>query len=99
MHRLILALVLAAASAAATAATRTDSLVIQGNPAGKQTVSPEAGGTRVEYAYNDRGRGDDIVARWTLDAAGIPLSYEGRGNDYMKAPVEETFSLADGKAS
>lgn len=99
MHRLILALVLLAGSAAAPAATRTDSLVIQGNPAGKQSVTVEEGGTRVEYSYNDRGRGDDIAARWTLDAAGIPLSYEGRGNDYMKAPVEETFSLADGKAS
>ena len=99
MHRLILALVLAAGSAAAPAATRTDSILMQGNPAGTQTVTAEADGARVEYSYNDRGRGDRIVAQWTLDASGVPVSYEGRGNDYMKAPVEETFSFADGKAN
>src|SRR5687768_10816402 len=99
MHRLILALVLAAASAVAPAATRTDSIVMQGNPVGTQTVTAEADGARVEYSYNDRGRGDHVLARWTLDASGIPVSYEGRGNDYMKAPVEETFSLARGKAN
>ena len=27
------------------------------------------------------------------------LQYEGRGNDYMKAPVEERFEIKDGKAS
>jgi cytosine/adenosine deaminase-related metal-dependent hydrolase len=99
MHRLILALVLAAGSAPAPATTRTDSIVMQGNRAGTQTVGAAANGARVEYSYNDRGRGDHIVATWTLDAAGIPVAYEGRGNDYMKAPVEETFSLVDGTAS
>jgi len=28
----------------------------------------------------------------------VPTEYEGRGNDYMKAPVEEKFELKDGKA-
>ena len=28
----------------------------------------------------------------------MPTQYEGRGNDYMKAPVEERFDLKRGKA-
>lgn len=52
----------------------------------------------VEYSYNDRGRGDHITATWKLDTAGVPTEYEGRGNDYMKAPVEERFDLKNGKA-
>lgn len=82
-----------------SAQQRTDTILIQGNSAGSQTVQTDkAGLTRVEYFYNDRGRGDHIVATWKLDAAGVPAEYEGRGNDYMKAPVEETFELRDGKA-
>jgi imidazolonepropionase-like amidohydrolase len=77
---------------------RTDPIVIQGNPAGNQTIQIDAAGlTHVEYSYNDRGRGDHITATWKLDAAGVPTEYEGRGNDYMKAPVEERFDLKNGK--
>ena len=65
------------------AAPRTDQILILGNPAGSQTVSTQAGGTtRAEYSFNDRGRGDHIIATWTLDAAGIPVQYRGQGNDY-----------------
>ena len=82
------------------AAERTDKIFIQGNPAGTQTVKEEGGGVvRAEYSYNDRGRGDHIVATWKLDAAGVPIEYEGKGNDYMKAPVEERFDIKNGKAS
>jgi imidazolonepropionase-like amidohydrolase len=78
---------------------RTDKILIQGNPAGTQTINTDnAGLTRVDYSYNDRGRGDHIIATWKLDAAGVPTEYEGRGNDYMKAPVEERFDIKNGKA-
>lgn len=82
-----------------SAEQRTDKIVIQGNVAGSQTVQVDtAGNTHVEYSYNDRGRGDHIVATWKLDAAGVPTSYHGSGNDYMKASVDETFELKNGKA-
>ena len=82
-----------------SAEQRTDKILIQGNPAGTQTINTDnAGLTRVDYSYNDRGRGDHIVATWKLDAAGVPTEYEGRGNDYMKAPVEERFDIKNGKA-
>ncbi|HKP92825.1 MAG TPA: amidohydrolase family protein [Chthoniobacterales bacterium] len=84
----------------ASAAERTDKILIQGNPAGTQTVKEEPAGTfRVEYCYNDRGRGDHIIATWKLDAAGVPTEYEAKGNDYMKAPVEERFEIKNGRAS
>jgi hypothetical protein len=93
-------ILLVAGVAPVLASERTDKIFIQGNPAGTQTVKEEpAGVTRVEYSYNDRGRGDHIVATWKLDAAGVPTEYQGSGNDYMKAPVEEHFEIKNGKAS
>jgi hypothetical protein len=86
--------------AAATAASaREDQILILGNPAGAQTVARAGGATRAEYSYNDRGRGDHIVATWKLDAAGVPTEYTGSGNDYIKAAVTESFRLVGGKAS
>jgi imidazolonepropionase-like amidohydrolase len=82
------------------AAPREDSILIQGLAQGKQTVTVvDAVTTTVEYSYNDRGRGDHIVATWKLGAAGVPSEYTGTGNDYMKAPVEEKFAIAGGKAT
>jgi len=98
--RLFITFIIAFAGIAPLSAEqRGDKILIQGNLAGSQTISTDAAGlTRVEYSYNDRGRGDHIIATWKLDAAGVPTAYEGRGNDYMKAPVEETFELKNGKA-
>ena len=88
-----------AAFSPVSAEQRTDKILIQGIAAGNQTVQTDnAGVTRVEYSYNDRGRGDHIIATWKLDAGGVPTQYEGKGNDYMKAPVEEKFELKNGKA-
>jgi imidazolonepropionase-like amidohydrolase len=95
-----LILTLAASVAAAVPAQRDDQILIQGTVAGSQTVT--ARGTdsvRAEYSYNDRGRGDHIIAAWKLDAAGVPIEYSGSGNDYMKAAVTESFRLAGGKGT
>src|SRR5215475_13769061 len=86
--------------ACASAETRTDKIIILGNPSGTQTVQVDSDGTtHAEYSFNDRGRGDHIVATWKLDPAGVPTEYRGSGNDYMKAPVEEHFEIKQGKAS
>jgi hypothetical protein len=83
-----------------SAAKRTDKIFIQRNAAGTQTVEYQPDGTvRAEYSYNDRGRGDHIIATWKLDGAGMPIEYDGRGNDYMKAPIEEHFEMKNGLAS
>ena len=80
--------------AVASAETREDQIILLGNVSGKQTVQTNG----AEYSYNDRGRGDHITATWKLDAAGVLTEYAGHGNDYMKAPVDESFHLAGGKA-
>jgi imidazolonepropionase-like amidohydrolase len=100
MRHLIAVILTLIGIAQTLAAERTDKIFIQGNPAGTQTVQTDASGAvRVEYSYNDRGRGDHIIATWKLDAAGVPTEYQGSGNDYMKAPVEEHFEIRNGKAS
>ncbi len=100
MRNFIACIFALAGAAHLSAAERTDKILIQGNAAGTQTVQQEPGGAvRAEYSYNDRGRGDHIVATWKLDADGVPIEYEGRGNDYMKAPVEERFEIKNGRAS
>jgi len=89
--------VLGTAPARAQGAQREDQILIQGNPAGAQTVQGTPA-TAAEYSYNDRGRGDHIAAQWKLDSHGLLIDYSAHGNDYMKAPVEETFQVSDGKA-
>src|SRR5436189_6471070 len=63
--RLFIQLVIAiAAIAQVSAEQRSDTILIQGNPAGSQRVqTDQAGVTQVEYSYNDRGRGDHLEAR------------------------------------
>ncbi len=103
-RRLPLALLLSLAAPMVSAATaapdhREDQILIQGNAAGSQALSGLGTDTvHAEYSYNDRGRGDHIVASWKLDAAGVPIEYSGSGNDYMKALVTETFNITAGKA-
>ncbi|MBV8496954.1 MAG: hypothetical protein JO361_09250 [Gammaproteobacteria bacterium] len=93
-------LLLAGAAHPGGAATRHDEILILGNLAGEQQLSTGSDGvTRAEYSFNDRGRGDHIVARWKLDAAGVPTEFEARGNDYMKTPVTESFRIAAGRAA
>ncbi|UCF40505.1 MAG: amidohydrolase family protein [Gemmatimonadota bacterium] len=75
-------------------------LLIQGTPAGYQLVwTDEDGALHVHFEFNDRGRGASLDARFEVDAAGLLTRLETAGNDYLKAPVEETFRLADGVAS
>src|SRR4030095_7600712 len=65
-----------------SAAKRTDKIFIQGNPAGTQTVERQPdGGMRAEYSFNDRGPGDHITGTWKLDGGGVPIEYDGHGND------------------
>ncbi|MEY2528939.1 MAG: hypothetical protein QOJ05_1029, partial [Verrucomicrobiota bacterium] len=99
MRNIILSLIALITVGQAWAGERTDKIFIQGNPAGAQTVKDEGGAVRVEYSYNDRGRGDHIIATWKVDAAGVLTEYDAKGNDYMKAPVEERFEIKNGKAS
>jgi len=83
----------------AVPATRVDQILMQGHLSGSQTITDEGDrAVGAEYFFNDRGRGDHIVARWRLDAAGLPTQYSAHGNDYIKTPVTESFHIVDGNA-
>jgi imidazolonepropionase-like amidohydrolase len=74
-------------------------VLIMEKPAGTQTTAVAADGTRtMSYEYNDRGRGPKLTARVRLDADQVPLSLEMEGVDYLKAPVAEKFTFANGVA-
>lgn len=96
----LLATLLLSALTTTAAFAREDAVLLQGMPAGAQTVTTLGhGAVRADFAFNDRGRGDHIIATWKLDAAGLPVEYSGHGNDYMKARVDESFRVAGGKAT
>ena len=82
------------------AATARYSFVTMGNKAGYEQVTRNADGSlQVHFEFNDRGRGPSIDEKIVAGKDGIPTIIEIKGNDYLKAPVEERFSLQAGKAS
>src|ERR1700722_1922453 len=52
-------------------------------------------GGRVDstFEFNDRGRGPKIDGHYLLQADGLPSHTDLTGNDYLKAPVDEHFSI------
>ncbi len=75
------------------------SVVAAGNIKGFSKTWKHADGSYEEwYQYNDRGRGDSLRTVYREDADGFPLYVKAGGVDYMKNPVSEEFSLANGKA-
>ena len=86
------------AGTALAAETRYTTLIM-GKAAGVQTSTLQADGSRhFTFEYNDRGRGPKLTSRMKLDESGIPIAVETTGNDYLKAPVAEMFSIQDGTA-
>ncbi|MGD0178938.1 MAG: amidohydrolase family protein [Candidatus Sulfotelmatobacter sp.] len=45
------------------------------------------------FEFNDRGRGPKITAHYIVAADGSPQRTDITGNDYLKAPVDEHFSV------
>jgi imidazolonepropionase-like amidohydrolase len=74
-------------------------ILLSGNRAGShvETRQPD-GSSRYAYEFNDRGRGPKIEQWVSLGPKGIPTGMEINGNDYLKAPVEETFTFHGGTA-
>jgi imidazolonepropionase-like amidohydrolase len=100
LPRPFLATALLLALLAQPAAAREDQVQIHGVAVGTQRVQAlSSGETQAEYRYSERGRGDDITSRWTLDARGLPVRYDAQGNDYWKVPVTEHFEVASGRAA
>jgi imidazolonepropionase-like amidohydrolase len=75
------------------------SLLLTGNLAGQQAVWTAADGTlHIFFQFNDRGRGPKTTSILKLDANGVPVSEVITGNDYLKSPANENYSLEAGTA-
>jgi imidazolonepropionase-like amidohydrolase len=89
-----------AAPPAAGAGVTRYTLMLAGTKAGFETVTRNADGSLdLYYEFNDRGRGPKITEHLVLDKNGLPAEVQNSGNDYLKAPVDEHFSLKDGVAT
>jgi cytosine/adenosine deaminase-related metal-dependent hydrolase len=74
-------------------------VLIMERPAGSQsTVVAADGSQQSTYEYNDRGRGPKTASIVKIDREGWPVSIQITGVDYLKAPVAESFSFANGIA-
>lgn len=97
---LLVATMAVGSAAAAVAESLRYTAVLAGNVAGAMTVERSDGALRIEFAYNDRGRGPRLVESVRLDAEGVPVAVEIAGHDYLKNPVEERFTRdAGGRAT
>jgi cytosine/adenosine deaminase-related metal-dependent hydrolase len=101
MHQLILVLLLAiplTTGANPVSAARWV-VLIQGNPAGFMEIeTPVPGELQCHFEFNDRGRGPNLDTRIVLGEDGLPREIDTTGNDYMKAPVDESFTWKEGTA-
>jgi imidazolonepropionase-like amidohydrolase len=75
------------------------SFLVMGNVAGQEADWTAADGTlHIFFQFNDRGRGPKTTSILKLDSHGIPISEVITGNDYLKSPVDENYSLEAGAA-
>ncbi|HVE71462.1 MAG TPA: amidohydrolase family protein [Thermoanaerobaculia bacterium] len=79
--------------------TRRYSVMMASNVAGSQVVTTRGNETTIDFEFNDRGRGPKLHTVVRTDARGVPVSIATSGNDYMKSPVEETFSVDGARVS
>jgi hypothetical protein len=75
------------------------SVSIMGILVGQQAVwtAPDAS-LHIFYQYNDRGRGPKTTSILKLDAKGMPVAESVSGNDNLKSPVHESYTLTSGVA-
>jgi cytosine/adenosine deaminase-related metal-dependent hydrolase len=96
-----LAVFLLANAANAAEVTRYVALVNGGKAkAGHMWTTREAGDkTRVEFIFKNNGRGPELKEEFRVGKDGTPTSYHVTGQTEIGAPVDETFTRVDDKAS
>ncbi len=67
---------------------------MMGNLAGQEAVwtAPDAT-LHIFFQFNDRGRGPKTTSVLKVGPDGIPVSEVITGNDYLKSPVNENYSV------
>src|SRR5687768_9651138 len=70
----------------------------QGRVSGRMDRWVEPGGTEAWFIeYNDRGRGPRTLTKLTLERRGWPIAIAVDGHDYRKNPVQQRWSLPEGR--
>ena len=95
---LAVSILLASCAHQATDETRRYAVLLVGNRAGTHVVTTRGNEIVVDYEYTDRGRGPKLHTVLRVDERGLPVSYVTTGSDYLKAPVEERFSVTKAAA-
>jgi hypothetical protein len=73
-------------------------VLLKGKVVGSHVSIRSGNEIKIHFEYSDRGRGPVLDSRIVLGPDGIPEHLQTTGNDYLKAPVEEVFSLSAGIA-
>ena len=85
------------AADASSAQTLRYTILSNGRTAGNEVdVYSPGGHIDSTFEFNDRGRGPKIAAHYVVATDGSPLRTDITGNDYLKAPVDEHFSIEAG---
>ena len=75
-------------------------VLLDKTPTGHDAIWTASDGAVHEFfQFNDRGRGPKTYTSYLLDDKGLIRSENSKGVDYMKTPVEESFSLSGGQAA
>jgi imidazolonepropionase-like amidohydrolase len=96
----IAAVCFAQAQAPSASGAMRYTFILAGNKAGYESSTRNADGSlQVHFEFNDRGRGPITDERIVAGKDGIPTELKSSGVDYYKTPVEEQFTLKQGRAS
>ncbi|HEV7570090.1 MAG TPA: hypothetical protein VGQ21_01205, partial [Thermoanaerobaculia bacterium] len=90
--RVLALLAVTLAACAHTTPPQTRAFILGGHRAGQETVTTSGRTRTVDFEFNDRGRGPKTHTMIMTDAHAITTSLKTEGNDYFKAPVDETFA-------
>jgi hypothetical protein len=90
--RILTLLAVTLAACAHTTPPQTRVFILGGHRAGQETVTTSGGTRTVDFEFNDRGRGPKTHTVLTTDAHSVTTSLKTDGNDYFKAPVNESFA-------
>jgi len=83
----------------AAAQTLRYSIISNSRVAGSEVDTYSADGhVESAFEFNDRGRGPKITAHYIFGADSLPVREDVTGVDYLKAPVDEHFSVEGGVA-
>ncbi|HEY8134178.1 MAG TPA: amidohydrolase family protein [Thermoanaerobaculia bacterium] len=88
----LLALLACAHQSATQPAERRYTMMLGANRAGTQVTRVDGSRLKIDFEFNDRGRGPKTTTDLLLNDRHLPAQERTTGVDYFKGPVDETFA-------